>query len=66
MRFVTIYLAVYFLLLVGAGDALWRAGVLAEIPAMWLGIAAIVAVGFGIMLAVASSPRTVTTSQDVE
>jgi hypothetical protein len=66
MRFLKIYLAGYFLLLFGAALALWRAGVLAEIPPMWLGIAAIVTVGFGIMLAVTSSPWTVTTTREVE
>ena len=39
-----------------------EAGVLDDIPAMWLGIGLIVAVGFGIMLAVASTPRAVTTT----
>ena len=65
MRFLTVYLVGYFLLLVGAVLALWQAGVLKEIPAMWLGIAAIVAIGFGIMLAVSSSPTRVTTTRDV-
>jgi hypothetical protein len=42
--------------------ALWQAGVLKNIPPMWLVIAAIVAIGFGIMLAVSSTPRAVTTT----
>lgn len=63
MRFLTLYLVGYFLLLVGAVLALWQAGVLKEIPGVWLGIAAIIAVGFGIMLAVASSPRITTTTR---
>ena len=45
-----------------AGLALWQAGILDEIPGIWLAIGAIVAVGFGIMLAVASTPRAVTTT----
>ena len=61
MRFLTLYLVGYFLLLVGAVLALWQAGVLKEIPGVWLGIGAIVAIGFGIMLAVASTPRVTTT-----
>jgi hypothetical protein len=57
MKFLKIYLVGYFVLLIGAGLALWQAGVLDDIPPVWLGIGAIIAVGFGIMLAVASSPR---------
>jgi hypothetical protein len=62
MKFLKLYLVGYFVLLVGAGLALWQAGVLDDIPGIWLAIGVIVAVGFGIMLAVASSPRAVTTS----
>jgi hypothetical protein len=62
MRFLTLYLVGYFLLLVGAVLALWQAGVLKEIPGVWLAIGAIVAIGFGIMLAVASTPRVTTTT----
>ena len=65
MSFVRIYLVGYFLLLVGAVLALWQAGVLKEIPAVWLGIAAIVAIGFGVMLAVASTPRVTTTTREL-
>jgi hypothetical protein len=62
MRFLKLYLVGYFVLLIGAGMALWQAGVLDDIPGMWRAIGIIVAVGFGIMLAVASAPRTVTTT----
>jgi hypothetical protein len=54
MRFVHLYLIGYFILLIGAGLALWNAGVLAHIDAMWLAIAIVVAVGLGIILAVSS------------
>jgi drug/metabolite transporter (DMT)-like permease len=63
MRFLTLYLVGYFLLLVGAVLALWQAGVLKEIPGVWLAIGAAVAIGFGIMLAVASTPRVTTTTR---
>ena len=63
MKFLKLYLVGYFVLLVGAGLALWQAGVLDDIPGIWLAIGVIVAVGFGIMLAVASSPRAVTTTK---
>jgi hypothetical protein len=43
--------------------ALWKAGVLDEIPGVWLAIAAVIAVGFGIMLAVASGRPAVTTRE---
>jgi hypothetical protein len=62
MKFLKLYLVGYFVLLIGAGLALWQAGVLDNISGIWLGIGLIVAVGFGIMLAVASSPRAVTTT----
>ena len=65
MRFLKLYLVGYFLLLVGAVLALWQAGVLKEIPGVWLGIAAVVAIGFGIMLAVASTPRVTTTTREL-
>jgi hypothetical protein len=61
MRFLKIYLVGYFLLLIGALWALWQSGVLAEIPGVWIGIGALIAVGLGIMLAVASSRPAITT-----
>ena len=62
MKFLKLYLVGYFVLLAGAGLALWQAGVLDDIPLIWLAIGVIVAVGFGLVLAVASSPRVVTTT----
>ena len=59
MRFVTIYLVGYFVLLIGAALALWQSGILDRIPGMWLAIGAVIAIGLGIMLAVASSPGTI-------
>ncbi len=52
MRFIHLYLIGYFVLVVGAGLALWQAGVLARVEsALWIAIGAIIAVGLGIMLA---------------
>jgi hypothetical protein len=62
MKFMKLYLVGYFVLLIGAGLALWQSGILDEIPGIWLAIGIIIAVGFGIMLAVASAPRAVTTT----
>lgn len=67
MKFLKLYLIGYFVLLFGAALALWQSGLLKQIPGIWLAIGAVIAVGFGIMLAVASTPRaiTTTTSRDV-
>jgi hypothetical protein len=61
MRFLTLYLVGYFLLLLGAVLAMWQAGILDDIPGVWLAIGAVVAVGLGIMLAVASGKPAITT-----
>ena len=63
MRFLKLYLVGYFLLLVGAGLALWQSGILDQIPGVWLAIGVLVAVGFGIMLAVASGAPAITTRE---
>jgi len=63
MRFLKIYLIGYFILLLGAGLALWRSGVLRQIPGVWLAIGLIIAIGLGIMLAVASGRPAVTTRE---
>ena len=63
MKFLKLYLVGYFVLLFGAVLALWQSGILDEIPGVWIAIAAVIAVGFGIMLAVASGrPAAVTTT----
>jgi hypothetical protein len=63
MRFVHLYLLGYFLLVIGAGLALWQAGILARISSTWLMIAAIIVVGLGILLA-ATSTRTTTITRE--
>jgi hypothetical protein len=60
MRFIHLFLIGYFILLVGVGLALWQTGVLSRVAPVWIGIGAIVAVGVGIMLSVASGKPTVT------
>lgn len=59
MRFIHLYLIGYFILIGGALLALWHAGVLAHIGALWIAIGVIVAIGLGIMLAVTSAKPTV-------
>jgi drug/metabolite transporter (DMT)-like permease len=63
MRFLKLYLVGYFMLLFGAVWALWESGILDEIPGVWLAIGAVIAVGVGIMLAVASGRPAVTTRE---
>jgi hypothetical protein len=63
MRFIHLYLLGYFLLVIGAGLALWQAGILARISTTWLMIAAIIVVGLGILLA-ATSTRTTTITRE--
>jgi hypothetical protein len=60
VRFIKLFLAGYFVLMVGVGLALWQTGVLARIAPIWIGIGAMVAVGIGIMVSVASGKPTVT------
>jgi hypothetical protein len=50
-------------MLIGGVLALWQSGILHRIPGVWIGIGAIVAVGFGIMLAVASGRPALTTRE---
>ena len=60
MRFVHLYLVGYFILILGALAALWYGGVLRHVPAIWLVIGLVIAVGLGIMLAVSSGKRELT------
>jgi hypothetical protein len=61
VRFVHLYLIGYFVLVIGAGLALWKAGVIVRIPTVWLLIAAIIVVGLGLLLSVtAVRPTTIT------
>lgn len=60
MRFVNIYLAGYFILLIGALAALWYGGVLQQLPAPWVVIGLVIAFGLGIMLAVSAGKPEIT------
>jgi len=60
VRFIHLYLIGYFLLVIGAGLALWQAGVLVRIAPIWLFVSVAIAVGLGLMLAVTSvRPTTI-------
>lgn len=63
MRFLKLYLVGYFILLLGAAWALWESGILDEIPGVWIAIGAVIAIGLGIMLAVASGRPAITTRE---
>jgi hypothetical protein len=59
VRFVSVYLPGYFLLIVGALFALWQGGVLQHVSPVWVLASLIVATGLGIALAVsAGKPAT--------
>jgi hypothetical protein len=60
MRFIHLYLIGYFVLILGAGLALWKAGVLARISGTWLAIGFLIVLGLGIMLAVTAAKPTIT------
>ena len=60
MRFIHLYLIGYFILVIGAGLALWQAGVVHRVPSGWLAIAALIVVGLGIVLAVTSARPSIT------
>ena len=60
MKYINIYLAGYFILVVGAALALWQSGVLNAVAPIWIGIGLLIAVGLGIMLAVSSGKPEIT------
>jgi hypothetical protein len=60
VRFIHLFLIGYFLLVLGAVLALWKAGVLAHVSGTWVAIGSIIVIGLGIMVAVSSAKPTVT------
>ena len=55
MKWMGMYLLGYVLLIAAILLALWKTGVLASIQPFWVGVGLLVAVGLGIMVAVANS-----------
>ena len=55
MKWMGIYLLGYVLLIGGVLLALWKTGVLASIGPTWTAIGVVIAIGLGIMIAVANS-----------
>ncbi len=54
----------YCLLVLGVGMALWQMGVLQRVAPIWIGVAALIAVGLGIMMSVRSGRPTI--SEEIE
>jgi hypothetical protein len=57
MKFAGMYLLGYIILIAGIIAALWKTGVLERIGATWTAIGIVIAIGLGIMIAVANSGR---------
>ncbi len=55
MKFAGLYLLGYVILIGGIIAALWKTGVLARVGATWTVIGIVIAIGLGIMIAVANS-----------
>jgi hypothetical protein len=57
MKWVSAYLVGYVIFMTGVFLALWKLEVLDTIGSTWTGIAILVALGIGVMIAVANSGR---------
>lgn len=57
MKWTGIYLVGYIIMLGGVVAALWKSGILASIGTTWTIIGVVIAVGIGIMIAVANSGK---------
>ena len=54
MKFAGVYFAGYVVLVIGVVAALWKSGVLDRVGAGWTAIGLVIALGLGIMIAVAN------------
>jgi hypothetical protein len=63
VRFIHLYLIGYFVLVAGAGLALWQAGFFQHVTAIWVFISLLIIVGLGIVLAVTSVRSTTITRE---
>ena len=64
MKWMGIYLLGYVILIAGVFSALWTAGILDRIGSTWSLIAVVIAIGFGIMIAVSGSGEKKTVDVD--
>jgi uncharacterized membrane protein len=60
MRFIHLFLAGYFILMLGVGLALWQTGVLGRVAPVWIGVGVLVVIGLGIMMSVFSGKPDIT------
>jgi hypothetical protein len=58
MKFIQLFIVGYFILVVGVFLALYQTGVLSRLSPIWIVIGALIALGIGIMMAVASGKPT--------
>jgi len=64
MKWTGIYLVGYIIMLGGIIAALWKSGVLERIGTTWTIIGVVIAIGIGIMIAVANSGKKETINID--
>jgi hypothetical protein len=57
MKWMSAYLVGYLLFLAGVTLALWKWGVLDHVDPVWATVIVLIALGFGVMIAVSSSGR---------
>jgi hypothetical protein len=55
MKWTGLYLVGYIILIGGVLAALWKTGVLASVGTFWTAVGLVIAIGLGIMFAVANS-----------
>jgi hypothetical protein len=55
MKWVSIYLVGYVLVVIGVAMALWKVGVLERLGGFWIAVGLIVAIGIGIILSISGS-----------
>jgi hypothetical protein len=64
MKWMGTFFLGYVLLLAGIVAALWNVGVLANVSGVWIAIGTVIALGVGLMVAVANSGRKETIQID--
>ena len=57
MKWMSVYLLGYLIFMAGVFIALWKLDVLEEIGPTWTGVAVLVSLGIGVMIAVSNSGR---------
>ena len=57
MKWTGIYLVGYLIMLAGIIAALWKSGIMARIGTTWTIIGLVIAIGIGVMIAVANSGK---------